>query len=170
MCVRCLWVVEQRAHSRGVMAEEKRAWLCERWVGPPMTQRGERRQHGRPGPQGLTCAPLTPRRVNHCHFGFMRRGANALSITVEELRHKPPVRLTLQLLCGQIYFISLFPLSTIECFEPRFTCLEKVGVPGSAQTVALCILLFGYCYFFSYRFVQGTYQVTWDVVTGRICS
>lgn len=43
----CLWVTEHRAHSCGVMVEEKRTWLCERWVGPSVTQNRERCQHGR---------------------------------------------------------------------------------------------------------------------------
>lgn len=54
------------------------------------------------------------------------------SITVEEVRHEPPHGLTLQF-CGQIHFMSLFPLCAVKVFKLRFTRVNKFAAHGRAQ-------------------------------------
>lgn len=48
------WENRGLAGSRGVMIWGKRGELCERWVGPPMTQREGEASTWPPGPEELT--------------------------------------------------------------------------------------------------------------------
>lgn len=125
VCVCCLWVREQGAHSSSLVMAEGGVAL--RMVGgsPCDSERGEAstwpcclQELKLLSPTGSITAILDPCSGSKC----------VLHHNVEELRHKPPLTLPLQQLCGLVCFMSLFPLYTSKFSEPGFTCPE-VGIP-----------------------------------------